>query len=101
MSSWSLVGSHPLTVQSPGGNCYPDVKLICLISKNFYLHQLHLFADLTISKNTKPGAYVFKVVTREGSADLRFEIAAPLSRQAPTPSLRVWDTSAACDDPSR
>ena len=41
----------------------------------------YLFIDLVINKNTKPGAYVFQVVTNDGGADVRFEIAAPLPKQ--------------------
>jgi glycosidase len=41
----------------------------------------YLFVDVVINKNTKPGAYVFQVVTNDGGADLKFEIAAPLPKQ--------------------
>jgi glycosidase len=41
----------------------------------------YLFVDVVINKTTKPGAYVFKVTTADGSTDLKFEITAPLPKQ--------------------
>ncbi len=41
----------------------------------------YLFFDLIINKNTKAGAYIFKLMTNDGAADVRFEIAAPLPKQ--------------------
>ncbi len=41
----------------------------------------YLLLDLTINKNTKSGTYLFKLTTNEGAADVRFEIAAPFSKQ--------------------
>lgn len=41
----------------------------------------YLFLDLVINKTTKPGAYLFKLKTNDGAADIRFEVAAPLPKQ--------------------
>jgi neopullulanase len=41
----------------------------------------YLFVDVVINRSTKPGAHIFQVVTNDGGADLKFEIASPLPKQ--------------------
>ncbi len=71
-----LVRGHNFTnakVQPPAGFKVSNIKTNAAGT--------YLFFDLIINKNTKPGAYIFKLTTNGGAADVRFEIAAPLPKQ--------------------
>ena len=60
-------------VQAPSGFKASNIKINAVGT--------YLFLDLVINKTTKPGSYVFKVMTSDGKTDLKFEVAAPLPQQ--------------------